>query len=413
MAKINFEDVKNLIELQLTSSGGEFFNSKNNIIELLKKWEQDNIEALAPKGLLGGFKKKKTIKCFDELEHKSDENKVAIIKALLASAKNIHGTFGVYTHSLIFIDAGFIFTSDLDIDSNGQLVFDLLYKIEDLTEISEEVIDFDPDTSEPIGYYVTLKKWKSPEISVSAEGLDALRKFASMSLEIMQKKSSAELEERRSNVVSEIKTDDSGKIEIETTDALDQLLRKYQADIIKIDRSYIQNFVKTSQFLKTKRENILKIYRFLKSVDDISSLNESYEILKDEKYKYDLILLHSLTMLSSLVDEDMITFYEAYELFDKFGIFNSQWENETSKKLDGLQEIGNRLGAILVEILHQTQKMEASIVGAINNLTYVTESNFQKLNSSLSNKLTAIDSKLRTANLISAIQVYQTYRLTK
>jgi hypothetical protein len=118
-------------------------------------------------------------------------------------------------------------------------------------------------------------------------------------------------------------------------------------------------------------------------------------------------------MLSSLVDEDMITFYEAYELFDKFGIFNSQWENETSKKLDGLQEIGNRLGMILIEILHQTQKMEASIVGAINNLTYVTESNFIKLNTSLTNKLTLIDSRLRTSNLISAIQVYQTYKLSK
>ena len=45
-------------------------------------------------------------------------------------------------------------------------------------------------------------------------------------------------------------------------------------------------------------------------------------------------------MVGALVSEDLITFYEIYESFDKLGMFNSNWENEVSKKL---QNIGEKL----------------------------------------------------------------------
>ena len=41
------------------------------------------------------------------------------------------------------------------------------------------------------------------------------------------------------------------------------------------------------------------------------------EILKDDIHTYNLVLFNSLNMIVSLVEDDMITFYEIHEMFDK------------------------------------------------------------------------------------------------
>jgi hypothetical protein len=114
-------------------------------------------------------------------------------------------------------------------------------------------------------------------------------------------------------------------------------------------------------------------------------------------------------MISSLVDEDMVSFYEIFELFDGLNIFDSQWEKETSQRLDvisdQIESMNQNLGSLLSDILHQSQKMEARIIGSINNLSQISERGF----SSINNKLGAIHSTLQLNTLLSRIQVYQNY----
>jgi hypothetical protein len=74
-------------------------------------------------------------------------------------------------------------------------------------------------------------------------------------------------------------------------------------------------------------------------------LNEYVEILKGEIHTYNLILFNSLNMIVSLVEDDMITFYEIHEMFDTINMFDSKHEksktwrndnggaNETFKKI--------------------------------------------------------------------------------
>ena len=38
-------------------------------------------------------------------------------------------------------------------------------------------------------------------------------------------------------------------------------------------------------------------------------------------------------MITSLIKDDLITFYEIHESFDKLNMFNSNWEKEVSQKL--------------------------------------------------------------------------------
>ncbi len=78
--------------------------------------------------------------------------------------------------------------------------------------------------------------------------------------------------------------------------------------------------------------------------EDIDSIDTIIELIENQIYFYNLVLFHSLNMINSVSSNDLITFYEIYEYFDKLNLFNSNWENEVSQKLtnirDGITDIG-------------------------------------------------------------------------
>ncbi len=111
-------------------------------------------------------------------------------------------------------------------------------------------------------------------------------------------------------------------------------------------------------------------------------------------------------MIGALVKEDLITFYEIYESFDKIGIYNSNWENEVSNQLFN---IGNKLD----ELMYSINQMEINIVNEISNLTYVTQESFKDLSKSVSEQLKEVESTIETNNLLTLINTYQVYKINK
>ena len=203
-----------------------------------------------------------------------------------------------------------------------------------------------------------------------------------------------------------------------------ELLKKHQKTIIEIDRSYIQNFVKMNKYIKTKKSNCIQTFNLIKQqLKEYKEIDvKSYESSDEENYKedikffkssfedliqtYRLLVLHSLSMITSLVNHDMITFYEIYEILDKLGIFNSNHENLIEDKLSNIE---TNLG----ELISSINQMDRNIVKGLDKLTYVTESSFKDLNKSIVKELQGIDSKLGFNNLLTSINTYQTYKLRK
>lgn len=109
-------------------------------------------------------------------------------------------------------------------------------------------------------------------------------------------------------------------------------------------------------------------------------------------------------MIGALVSEDLITFYEIYESFDKLAIFNSNWENEVSEKLI---DIGDKLD----DLLYSIYKMERNIVNEFSQLTYITQKSFEGLNMSVINQLKEVESSINFNNLLTSIQTYQLYNI--
>jgi hypothetical protein len=204
-------------------------------------------------------------------------------------------------------------------------------------------------------------------------------------------------------VLDELDQDNNGQLDfIEGGDDYLPLLKKHQSKIIEIDRTYIQQFIKVSNYLTQKKQNLQVIFERLKDSVNQSQLDELGEILKQEIHTYNIILLNSLHMINSLVEDDMITFYEIYEKFDKLNMFTSNWENQVTEKLD-------EVNLNLVELMKELRDVGDRIVGSIDNLSYITEESTRQLSS----KMEEIDSTLKVGNLINVIQTYQMYKVNK
>ena len=109
-------------------------------------------------------------------------------------------------------------------------------------------------------------------------------------------------------------------------------------------------------------------------------------------------------MIGALLSNDLISFYEIYESLDKLNIFNSNWENEVSEKL-------KKIGSKLDDLMYSIDKMEQNIISELSLLTYTTKQSYMDLNISVTNQLNEVESAINMNNLLTSIQVYQSYKI--
>ena len=221
-------------------------------------------------------------------------------------------------------------------------------------------------------------------------------------LELRERGRIARLKESQSTILSELDKDGNGEVDITEGNEFNLLLKKHQKRIIEVDRNYVQQFVKVSSYLRNKKGNIQLIFNSIKDTPNQKVLNEYVDILKDEIHTYNLLLFNSLNMIVSLVEDDMITFYEIYEMFDNLNMFDSKHEKDVSQRLTN---IGDGLENLMCEI----RDMGNQISDSIGELSYVTEES----NRQLTENLSEIDSSVKTNNLLTTIQTYQTYKINK
>jgi len=284
-----------------------------------------------------------------------------------------------------------------------------------LIEINEkfEILN---SNSIKVGYGGILRI-SEPEIKFLQEFLDTCSLEVDKEFERIQneEKKTKEIEKQQLELLKKSKTsflqefdqDGNGVIDaIEGSDDFMILFKKHQKKVIEVDKQFIQNFVKVSNYLKTKRQNIQDVFLSIKKTENQSQLDDNVGILKNQIHTYEILLFHSLNMIVSIVEDDLITFYEIYESFDKLNIFNSNWENEVSEQLKNL-EVG------LSDLMYSINSMEKNIVNGLNELSYVTQVGFSELEQSVTKELQSIDSSIKFNNLLTGISVYQLYKINK
>jgi hypothetical protein len=240
------------------------------------------------------------------------------------------------------------------------------------------------------------------------EDLEILEKFIKFKLSVrlfilqQEKERRNELQISQTNVLSELDKDGNGEVDVVEGNDFNTLLKKHQKSIVEIDRNYVQKFVKISSYLKTKKGNIQSIFNSIKDTPNQEVLNKYVEILKDDIHTYNLILFNSLNMIVSLVEDDMITFYEIYEMFDTLNMFDSKHEKDVSQKL-------TNIGDGLENLMYEIRDVGNQISNSIDELSYISEES----NRQLTNQLSEIDSTMKVGNLISTINTYQNYKTNR
>jgi hypothetical protein len=263
--------------------------------------------------------------------------------------------------------------------------------------------------------YIYLKMSK-PEIKFLQEFLNIFSSkvderffYNKIQAEIKKEKEKQRLEslkKSKTSLLQEFDKDGNGVVDVIENDDFMILFKKHQKKIIGVDKQYIQNFVKVSNYLKTKRQNIQDIFLSIKNTKDQLQLEENVGILKNQIHTYELLLFHSLNMIISIVEEDLIIFYEIYESFDKLNMFNSNWENQVAQQLKNIEDGFS-------ELMYSIDSMEKNIVSGLNQLTYVTQEGFSDLERSVTKELQSIDSSITFNNLLTGISTYQLYKINK
>lgn len=218
-----------------------------------------------------------------------------------------------------------------------------------------------------------------------------------------------------SDVLKELDKDNNGVIDIIEDDPFKKLLQKHQKLIITIDKSYIQHFVKISSFLNDKKTNIQTTFKSLKKVSNLKELKTFVKILKNQKHTYNLLLFHSISMITSLTkkEQDLITFYEIYEHFDRLKIFQSDHEKDVSNELKQLNFKTSQVVDSLGDLMYRINSFENSMIDGLNELSYTTQNGFDNLRGSITSELKSINSSIGFNNLLTGIQTYQVYKINK
>jgi hypothetical protein len=209
----------------------------------------------------------------------------------------------------------------------------------------------------------------------------------------------------KNSILDELDKNNDGEVDL-ISNEFNKLFSKNQKRVMEMDKNYIHQFVKVSNFIKTKKQNTQSIFESIRDTSSQEELEERVGLLKNQIHSYELLVFHSINMIGALVSEDLITFYEIYESFDKLGMFNSNWENEVSEKLTN---IGDKLD----DLMYSIYNMEQNIVSELSHLSYITQESFEDLNRSVTGQLKEIESSINTNNLLTGIQAYQLYKINK
>ena len=101
-------------------------------------------------------------------------------------------------------------------------------------------------------------------------------------------------------------------------------------------------------------------------LDNIQGNEIDYEsLLKDLNQhiiSYQSLVISSFKMINSLNEDDMIAFYEMYEVFDKLGIFDNQWQKSMLEKLGDLT-------SSLDDVSKSLKNVNSTIKNGMDNLS--------------------------------------------
>ncbi|MDC6481460.1 hypothetical protein PQY73_01495 [Schleiferiaceae bacterium] len=224
---------------------------------------------------------------------------------------------------------------------------------------------------------------------------------------IAQLEEDVALEKEKANTfLSTLEVDTSGLVIPAAGEDLLSLLKKHQNDVQSFNVEFVSKFVKISNYLKQSKETILLMHKEIEGINDDYLKTRCLTLLSDQVSNYNVLTFNSFIMLTAIVEEDLITFYEVNEFFDSLNVFDTHWQKEV---LDELKHGNSKLEKLLISVI----SLESAVAQGFNRLSFVVSDSIEQLTNSVSRELKGVKSSIEFGNLLNTIQVYQMYKINK
>lgn len=196
----------------------------------------------------------------------------------------------------------------------------------------------------------------------------------------------------------------NSKVEVDySTDELLKLLHYYQNNN-EFSEKHIEDILKVIEFSNFQLDNINLIKKTLGKVD--FDTKENIEVLELMIKSYNSLLFLSYCFLKSISTKDFIVYHQIRNSFDKFNVFNSNYQNIVISEL-------NDINKNLKIVINTIKKSEQNLITEIKHLSEKLSENFQLIGERISTDLNTIDSSIKWNNFLSVIQTYQLYKINK
>ena len=257
------------------------------------------------------------------------------------------------------------------------------------------------------------KRQKSNSQKKAAEARKIAASKAAERAIVLSASYSEKIKKLKEGLQNKIDKDANGQVDLIESSVFMEVVKKHQKEIQAINPDFVKNFVKLENHLKTRRSSIKSIFAHAMKFklgnhshdifeaaakEDLKDWNLNKQFLMGEMKAYTAVQYNAIHMVNALLTDDMITFYEVYEAFDKLEIWHSQYEQISTAQLQSLNHN-------IRQLIRTTQESTHRIVDSLRDLTYrMAEQN---------DNLKEIHGAVTAGNLLSAINTFQLHRISK
>jgi hypothetical protein len=186
---------------------------------------------------------------------------------------------------------------------------------------------------------------------------------------------------------------------ITSASSFDQFISLNEEKIANIDIKHLHSFVKLASFLETKEKSITKQTEgLIKSSFEIKDLPDLKDKISSQINLYNSLYVLSINMVVSLMEGKTLMFFKIYELFDRQGVFNSEWQK-------GISNILIDIDKSVKEVINRIDYLEASLSSEIRSLEYSISDKLIDMQSSVETSLGSLNGQIGYSNLVSTINL--------
>lgn len=177
--------------------------------------------------------------------------------------------------------------------------------------------------------------------------------------------------------------DDNSVLDIAESESTTQIITKKQTLIRKLEkrenRDYLKDLSKVNLFLEAFQKQLTQDYTALQNLCDVESratlnfANQKISDFQNDLNTYKALMSGLVLMISNLVNDNMLDYYKLREIFDKYAVFETNYEKKVIKQLRENGELTSELIDATIESRNQIKAALENIGLAINDVQFNLE----------------------------------------